>query len=162
MKKLFLPMALIVACAVPAYSQMMEMPMHDGHGMMQMGGSDMMGMNMGMCLDHADKLGLSEEQRNKLIPIHREMQKKQVRFKADLKVAELELAEIMDTRDFDLEKASAAVKKINDLKTAHHLELLKSMKEVRANLTDAQFQKMKKLMPMKAGKKPVRKGMKKQ
>lgn len=165
MKKLFFAMALTVACAAPAYSQMMDMTMmgqHQHRGAMMGGGAaDWMGANMGTCLAQADKLGLTEEQQRKLTPIHREMQKQQARFRADLQVAELELAEIMDTRDFDLEKASAAVKKINDIKAAHHLDMLKSMKEVRANLTDAQFQKMKKMMPMKMEKKPARK-MKKQ
>jgi hypothetical protein len=41
--------------------------------------------------------------------------------------------------------------------------MLKAMKEMRTTLTDEQFKKMKKMMPMKAGeKKPVKKTMKKQ
>ena len=127
-----------------------------------MGNMDRMGDMMGMCLEHADKIGLTDEQIKKITPIHREMQKKQIRFKADLKIAEIELMEIMEVKDFDLEKATAAVKKIADMKTAHHLEMLKSMKEVRSILTDEQFQKMKKMMPMKMGeKKPAKKMMKK-
>lgn len=127
-----------------------------------MGGmEDRMGANMGMCLDHADKIGLTDDQLKILTPIHREMQKNQARFKADLKIAEIELAEIMDSKDFDLEKANVAVKKIGDLKTARHLEMLKSMKEVRGNLTDAQFQKMKKLMPMTMNDKKTHKKIKK-
>jgi len=82
-------------------------------------------------------------------PMHSEMQKKQARFQADLKIAEIELMDILEVKDFDLEKASAAVKKIEDIKTAHHLEMLKAMKEMRTILTDEQFKKMKKMMPMK-------------
>jgi len=77
--------------------------------------------------------------------------------------------EIMDVKDFDLEKASSQVKKIAEIKTAHQLEMLKAMKEMRTILTDEQFAKMKKMMmtmktmPMKAGeKKPAKKTMKKQ
>jgi len=115
-----------------------------------------------MCLEHADKLGLTDDQITKMKPAHTEMQKQQARFKADLTIAEIELAEIMDVKDFDMEKASAAVKKIEGIKTAHHLEMLKNMKEVRTNLTDEQFKNMKKIMPMKAGmKKPLKKMMKK-
>ena len=96
-------------------------------------------------------------------PLHREMQKKQVRFKADRKIAEIELMEIMEVKDFDLEKAGSAVKKIAEIKTAHHLEMLKAMKEMRTILTDEQFKKMEKMMPMKAGeKKPADRMMKKQ
>jgi len=71
--------------------------------------------------------------------------------------------EIMEVKDFDLEKAGAAVKKIADLKTAHHLEMLKAMKEMRTMLTDDQFKKMQTMMSMKKDvKKPSRRTMKKQ
>lgn len=118
---------------------------------------------MGICIEQADKIGLTDDQLTKMKPAHREMQKKQARYRADLKIAELELMEIMEVKDFDLENASAAVKKIADIKTAHHLEMLQSMKEVRGMLTDDQFKKMKKIMPMQAGvKKPAKRAMKKQ
>ncbi|RII28628.1 MAG: hypothetical protein CXR31_01740 [Geobacter sp.] len=159
MKRIVVSLFLTVVFAVPAFSQM-NMPMN-GNGMgngMMMGGMDRMGTMMGMCLQNADKIGLSDEQVAKMRPIHREMEKKQAQFKADLKVAEIDLAEIMDVKDFDLEKANAAVKKISDIRTAHHLEMLKSMKEVRQILTNEQYLKMRKLMPMKAqAKKPMRK-----
>ena len=166
MKKLVLSLLLTVVFALPAFAQMMDMPMKEhmeGHGqMMGAGGMDRMGDMMGMCLEHAAKIGLTDEQIKKITPIHREMQKKQARFKADVKIAEIDLMEIMEVKDFDLEKASAAVKKIADIKTAHHLDMLKSMKEVRTVLTDEQFQKMKKMMAMKMGeKKPAKKPMKK-
>lgn len=153
---------------VPVYSQMQEMPMmehREGHRqMMGMGTMDRMGDMMGMCIEHADKIGLTDDQIAKMKPIHREMQKKQARYVAELKIAEIELMEIMEVKDFDLEKASSAVKKIEEIKTAHHLEMLKAMKEVRSNLTDEQFKKMKKMMmSMKMGeKKPAKKMMKKQ
>jgi hypothetical protein len=66
----------------------------------------------------------------KMKPLHREMQKKQIRSKADLKLAEIELMEIMEVKDFDLDKATSAVKKIEDIKTAQHLEMLKAMKDM--------------------------------
>jgi Spy/CpxP family protein refolding chaperone len=168
MKKLALSLLLMVVFAVPAFSQMTDMPMKGQGRMMEMGNMDQMGDMAGMCIEHADRMGLSDDQIMKMKPIHREMQKKQARFKADQRIAEIELMEIMDVKDFDLEKANAAVKKIAEIKTAHQLEMLKSMKEMRTILTDEQFKKMKKIMPMKmmpmkAGeKKPVKKTMKKQ
>jgi len=152
---------------VPAFSQMKDMPMmehREGHGqMMEMGSMDKMGDMMGMCIEHADKMGLTDDQIMKMKPIHREMQKKQARFKADLKIAEIELMEIMEVKDFNMEKASSAVKKIAQIRTANHLEMLKAMKEMRTILTDEQFKKMKKMMPMKTGeKKPAKRMMKKQ
>ena len=53
MKKILLSLLLTVVFAVPAFSQMMDMPMK-GHGqMMKMGNMDMMGGDM-MCMEHAE------------------------------------------------------------------------------------------------------------
>ena len=161
---------LTVVVASSAFAQMKDMPMeHRGPG--HMAGCDMcvmdkhgeeMGGMMDKCLQMADKLGLSEEQINKIKPIHKAMKKEQIRFRADLQLAELDLKDIMEVKDFDLDKASAQVKKIGDMKTTQHLEMLKSMKEVHAILTDEQFKKMQKMMPMmmqehKAPKKMIKK-----
>lgn len=153
--------ALLALCIpMPAFSQMKDMSHKVGHGqMMEM---DKMGDMMSMCIDHADKMGLTEDQLAKAKPAHRDMQKKQARFNADLKIAEIELMEIMEVKNFDLDKAGAAVKKIAEIKTAHHLEMLKGMKEMRTMLTDDQFKKMQMMMSMKmAEKKPAKKMMKK-
>lgn len=94
--------------------------------------------------------------------MHREIQQKQARTMADLKIAEIDLAGIMDVKDFDLEKASASIKRIEEIKTAQHLEILQAMKEMRTMLTDEQFKKMQKMMPMKAGvKSPAKRMLKK-
>ncbi|MDD5286868.1 MAG: hypothetical protein PHD54_13520 [Desulfuromonadaceae bacterium] len=142
---------------LPAFSEMKGMQMKEnmeGHGQMMgmgmgMGHMDKMGDMMGMCIANADKMGLTDDQILKMKPVHREMQKKQVRFKADLKIAQIELMEIMEVKDFDLEKASSAVKKCAEMATTHHLEMLKAMKEMRSILTDEQFKKMHKMMSMK-------------
>jgi Spy/CpxP family protein refolding chaperone len=154
---------LALSVPVPAFSQMKEMSMQEhrgGHGQrMEMCNMDKMDDMMGMCREHPDMMGLTDEQNMKMKPIHSEMQKKQARFKADLKIAQIELMDIMDVKDFDLEKASSAVKKIEAIKTAHHLEMLNAMKEMRNILTDEQFKKM---MPMEMGKKkPAKRMMKK-
>ena len=160
MKKVLLTLLLTVVFAVPAFSQM-DMPMKghgEGHGPMMKMDMDMMGGDM-MCMEHADKMGLTDDQMMKMKPLHREMQKKQIRSKADLKIAEIELKEIMEVKDFDLDKATYAVKKIEDIKTAQHLEMLKAMKDMRAILTDEQFKNMHKMCMMKMGEKKPEKGM---
>jgi Spy/CpxP family protein refolding chaperone len=119
--------------------------MEDRGPMMDMGPMDKMGDMMGMCLDNAEKIGLTEGQISKLTPLHREMKKKQVRYKADIKLAEMDLMEIMEVKDFDLEKATAATKKIADIKSAYHTDMLKLMKEVRSTLTEEQFKKLQKM-----------------
>ena len=166
MKKLVLASLLTFVFAVPAFSQMKGAPMHEQRErqgqMMEMGHMDGMGDMTGKCIENAEKIGLTDDQLVKMKSLHRAMQKQQARFKADLKIAEIELMEIMDVKDFDLEKANAAVKKIEGIKTAHHLEMLKAMKEIRTELTDEQFKKMKKFMPMNKGeRKPSKRTMKK-
>lgn len=162
MKKLALSLLLLAVCAVPAFSEMMDMSMmekREGHGqMMEMGKMGKMGE---MCLENADKIGLTDVQLTKIKASHNDMEKKQARFKADVKIAEIELNEIMEVKDFDLEKASSQVRHIAEIKTVHHLEMVKGMKEIRTILTDEQFKKMQKMMPMKMDEKaPPRKMMK--
>ena len=82
--------------------------------------------------------------------------------RADLKIAEIELTEIMEVKNFDLEKPNSAVKKNAEIKTAHHLDMLKAMKEMRTILTDEQFKNIKNMMSMRMDeKKPAKQMMKK-
>jgi Spy/CpxP family protein refolding chaperone len=159
---------LALSVPAPAFSAMKDMSMQQhrgGYGQhsqrMGMCNMDKMDDMMAMCREHADKMGLTDEQTMKMKPIHSEMQKKQARFQADLKIAQIELMDIMDVKDFDLEKASAAVKKIEEIKTAHHLEMLTAMKEMRNILTDEQFKNMKKMHMEMGEKKPAKRMMKK-
>lgn len=108
-----------------------------------------MGDTMGMCIEHAEKIGMTDDQVMKMKSSHSEIQKKHARYKADKKIAEIELMAIMDAKDFDIEKARSAEKKIAEIKTAHQLEMLKAMKEMRTILTDEQFKEMQKMMIMK-------------
>lgn len=138
---------------VPAFSQMMDMPMKEqkaGPGqMMEMGKT---GEMMGMCLENAEKIGLTDDQLMKMKTMHRAMQKKQAQFEADQKIAKIDLMEIMDVKDFDLDKANTSVKKMADIKTAYELEKLKTMQEMHKMLTEEQFKKIKKMMmSMKMG-----------
>ena len=138
---------LALSVPLPASAEMMDM--------------DKMGDMMGMCIEHAEMMGLTDDQIMKMKPRHSEMQKKQARYKADKKIAEIELMDIMDVKDFDLEKARSAVKKIAEIKTAHKLEMLKAMKEMRTMLTEEQFKAMQKMKTMKMGEKePMKMKMK--
>ena len=150
MKRLLLALLLTTACAVPAFAQMTGMEMKgakQGHGQqMEMAAMDKMETMTGMCLQHSGMLGLSDDQLDSFTALHRAMEKKRLRSNAEVKIAEIDLMEIMAVKDFDLAKASAMVQKISDLKMALHLEMLKTMKDVRTTLTEEQFKKMKKMM----------------
>ena len=56
---------------------------------------------------------------DKIKPLHREIEKKQIHYQAELKIAEMELADIVEVKDFDLEKANAAAVKIEKIKLNH-------------------------------------------
>lgn len=155
MKKLIIFVFLLISYGINN-AQMMDMKKdhmmnHSGVDMMMKNGMkgmnmDMMGDNIGMCLDNADKIGLTEEQKSKIVPIHREMMKLNARFKAEIKIAEIELIEVMDPKDFDLDRAILATKKISDIRATYHSEMLRHMKKVRSILTEEQYKKMKNLM----------------
>ncbi len=161
MKKILFSLLLTVVFAVPAFSQMRDMPMRGygggywgGYGqMMERGHMDMMGGGM-MCLKYTDKLGLTNDQLAEMKSMQREMQKKQIKSSADLKLAEIKFMEIMDVKDFDLGDAKSAVKKMRDIKTDQQLEMLKAMKEMRDILTDEQFKSMQKQCLLMGHKKP--------
>jgi len=153
MIKALLALLLTVGLAMPAFAQMDMMGHREGLGhmmelcgMCKMDQMDEMGGMMDRCLAHAARLGLTEEQITKIKPIHLEMEKKQVGFMADLRIAQIDFREIMGVKDFDLDKASTQVKKIEKIKTAHHLEMLKLVNEIHSILTDEQFRKMRNMM----------------
>jgi Spy/CpxP family protein refolding chaperone len=151
MRKFVLALLLTVVFAVPAFSQMMDTPMKEHRGgqgqMMHMG--DM----MGMCIEQAGSMGLTDDQIMKMKSLHREMQRRQARFKADLRIAQIDLMEIMEVKDFDMDKAGSAVRRIAEIRTAQQMAMLKAVKEMRAMLTEEQFKKMKMVMFMKMGEK---------
>jgi Spy/CpxP family protein refolding chaperone len=169
MKRLLLALLLTATFTVPAFAQMKDKPMNpckdcnlqeQGMRHMDKGHMDMMGDMMGMCIKNADKIGLSDEQKKKITPLHAEMQKKMIRFQADLKISQLEMKEVMEPKDFDIEKAKAAMKKTEEIKTAHHLDMLMAMKEVRSVFTEEQYQKLRTLMHKDMGAAKPSKGTK--
>ncbi len=135
------------------HGQMMDKPMKEQgeeHGqMMGMGHMDKMGDMMDRCMQHPEMMGLTEDQTLKMKPLHNDMQKNHTKFEADRKGAEQGLMKVMEVKNFDLDKATSAVKKIADIKTAHHIDMLKNMKKMRTILTDEQFSKMKNMMSEK-------------
>ncbi len=147
MRIILLSLLLTVVFALPALAQTGEMSMkeqrEENGQMMGLCGTDDVVIMMGMCIENTEFMGFTNDQIMKLKHIQIEMLKKQAQFKADLQIAEIELLEFMEVKDFDMVKANSAVKKIVEIKTAHYLEMLKTTKEMRAVLTKEQFKKMK-------------------
>lgn len=147
MKKILSALLMTAVFAVPAYADMhgKEMKEHKKCECQEQMGKCQMhrrGDMLGMLIKHADKVGLTADQVVKLKDIQRGKERKEIRSEADLKLARLDLKELMEVKNFDLEKANTQVQKISDIKKAQHLEMLKSVKEARGILTDAQFKKI--------------------
>jgi len=160
MKRILPALLLIVVFTVPAFADMhgKETKEHkkcECHEQMGKHHMHKRGDMLGMLIKHADKVGITDDQMAKLKAMHRGMEKKQVWFEADMKLARIELKEVMEVKDFDLEKANAAAQKISDFKRDQRLDMLKSIKDVRSILTDEQFKKIKEMRHrMWQGKKP--------
>ena len=111
--------------------------------MLEMRSMSRMGAVMGRNIKHAENLALTEDQIMKIMPVHNQMQKKEAKFKADLKLAQVELTENALKKP-DQVRSNSAVTNIADIKEAHHVQLLKALKEMRIVLTDEQLRKMEK------------------
>lgn len=93
-------------------------------------------------------LGLDDRQKEQVQAVHMNMRKNDIRGRADIAVAEIELREILLRDPVDLNAAEAKLKHIESLKTALHFGRIKAHEEVKAILTPAQ---KKKLGPMMMG-----------
>jgi Spy/CpxP family protein refolding chaperone len=87
------------------------------------------------------KLGLDEKQMKSVREIHFRTMKEMVKKKADLKVAKIELQEILSKDPVDMAAAETAVKKAESLKSEMKMMHIKAMEEVKSNLTDEQKKK---------------------
>ena len=150
MKKILTALLLTAVFAIPAFADMhgKEMKEHqkcECHERMGKRHMHKRGDMLGILIKHSDKVGLTADQVVNLKVIHRGMGKKKIRLEADMKLARIELKEVMEVKDFDLEKANVAAQKISDIKRDQRLEMLKSIKDVRSILTDEQFKKIKEI-----------------
>ncbi len=112
----------------------------------------------GSPMEKLKALGLDEKQNEAVQAIHFRTKKEMVRNRADVQVAEIELKEILSKDPVDLKAAEAAVKKIEGIKSEMRMLHIKTMEEIKANLTPEQKKKFISTMDM--GKMGHGKGMK--
>jgi len=87
-------------------------------------------------------IGLSDEQASEIRRIHREARKAAVRRNAELRVARMELDDLMGAATLDDSQIAARVKAISELQAAALKERTDSRLAVRRLVTPEQFQKM--------------------
>jgi Spy/CpxP family protein refolding chaperone len=87
------------------------------------------------------KLGLDEKQKEAVREIHFKAKKAMIMKKADIKVARIELQEILSKDSVDMTAAEAAIQKIESLKSQMKMARIKAMEEVKSNLNADQKKK---------------------
>lgn len=84
------------------------------------------------------KLGLDEKQKEALRDIRLRTMKETVKKKADLKLAKIELMQILSKDPIDMAAVGAAVKKIEGLKADMKMTRIKEFEEIKSNLNAEQ------------------------
>jgi Spy/CpxP family protein refolding chaperone len=146
-----------------------KMQQMQGQGMMQgcrMMGQGMTGGMMGMGKDrvgrhnpwfrhgvslmlrHADRLGLSDEQRKQLDDIRRRYSKDIIRLNADSKIAEIDLEALLRESEVNLSQVKEALKKVESAETQIRYLRIEALAEARKILSNEQKNSLKKLMEM--------------
>lgn len=92
------------------------------------------------------KLGLNDQQKAAIRAIHFRTMKEMVQKKADIKVAKIELREILTKDPVDMAAAEAAVKKIENLRAEKTMMHIKAMEEIKSNLNADQKKQFTEMM----------------
>jgi Spy/CpxP family protein refolding chaperone len=135
-----------------------------GHGAKGMGmamESGMCGKCMGMAgegpmmgggmMVMSKKLGLDEKQTAEFKAIHLKMKKERIQKKAEIKIADLELKELLDADPVDMNSVEAKVRKIESLRSELKMSHIKTHETVKAMLTPEQKEKLGSFMGMRMG-----------
>ena len=130
---------------------------HDG-GMSRGGHSerdssmhDFVARSLGGLLRHAKDLGLADEQISKLKTLTSDYDKARIRGEADLKLAELDVQNLIHDEKSDLAAIESAMKKSDAAHTAMRLEGIKTIRAASAILTPEQREKWRSRMTMRHG-----------
>lgn len=116
--------------------------MMDGGGMHGMMHDGQMGMMEHLFyLDRADEIGLSPEQVNKLRAIHVECRKDNIRNASEMKIAWLELSDLLSGDNWALKDAESLIRKVQTIEGDIQVRHLQAVNDARKVLTAEQLQK---------------------
>lgn len=120
-----------------------------------MGPAGMMGMAMhgrtsaaeapwiSLALEHSQELGLSAEQVRKLEGLRAGFEKQAIRQSADIRIAELELSELLGAEPVDLSKVQAKLRQADSLRSELRMGRIRTLEEGKAELTAEQREQLK-------------------
>jgi Spy/CpxP family protein refolding chaperone len=116
--------------------------MPDRDGMMELSrGWERQGLHRMLFLDRIEELDLTPEQTAKLKAIHSDCRKEQIRKGAEIRIARLELADLLDQSNWIPAAAEKLIRKIHTLAGDLQIRQLKAVTEAGAVLTPEQRKK---------------------
>jgi Spy/CpxP family protein refolding chaperone len=92
------------------------------------------------------KLDLDANQEEEIREIRISMVKNMIRKKADIRIARLELHELLHKEPVDMAAVESQVKKMESLRTSMILDTIKARQEIKLKLTPDQIKKLKELI----------------
>jgi Spy/CpxP family protein refolding chaperone len=92
------------------------------------------------------RLDLNATQEKEIRGIRNSMLKNMIQEKADLKIARLELRELLHNDPVDMAAVESQVKKMEGLRTSMILDGIKARQEIKSKLTPGQSKKLKELI----------------
>jgi Spy/CpxP family protein refolding chaperone len=104
-----------------------------------------------LMLRQRQQLGLSDDQVTKLRGLRSSFEKETIRTRADIRIAELDLDELLDQNQVDLAKAEAVVRKEEGLRTNLRLARINAIEQAKALLTPEQRQRLQRLVDAMPG-----------
>lgn len=95
---------------------------------------------------YMENLNLDQNQRAGIWKIKTDLMKNMIRKKADLKIARLELRELLHADKIDMNKVEAKVKEMEGLRSSMFLSRIEATEKIKSKLTSEQMKKLKDMM----------------
>jgi Spy/CpxP family protein refolding chaperone len=97
-------------------------------------------------LDHREQLALTPEQATRLETLRQEFTRETIRRDADLRIAEMDLAALLEQTPADLAKAEAKIRELEKLRADLRIARVRALEQGRAVLTPEQRTKLQALL----------------
>lgn len=92
-----------------------------------------------------ERLKLTDDQMAKLKKLRSGYSKEMIRSRADLRIAELDLFELLDAKTLDMEAAEKKVKELEALQSGLWIYRIRALKDTSRFLTEAQFDQFREM-----------------
>ena len=99
-----------------------------------------------LLLRNREKLGLSDDQVKKLEQLRSDFEKETIRNEADIRVAEIDLNNLLQAQSADLAKVEAKIRDIERLRADLRIARIRAIEKGKALLTAEQRKKLQELL----------------